>query len=145
MQPVIQDWVAYLGLRHQGVLMSSVRGCDSVSKEDASKRLVRAYRSYVLYSFDARPSSFIDLVTPKELHSRMMEFVNNFDHYPIHFVLHLIHAAEILGYHHPDEEVQEQWRWFYYRMCRKLHTKPESQEELDERLGACEAVFASRR
>ncbi len=31
---IVQPWAAKLGLRHQGVLVSAVRGCDSISRED---------------------------------------------------------------------------------------------------------------
>jgi len=145
MRSVVQDWVAELGLRHQGVLMSAVRGCDSVSKEDASKPLIRAYRSYVLYSFDKTPSSFIDFVSSDELTERMGNFLGNFDHYPIHFVLHLLHASEIVGYHHPDMYIRRDWRWFYEKLVKKMHLTPESKTKLDQRLGACEADFAAER
>jgi hypothetical protein len=33
---ILQEWVARLGLRHQGVLVTAIRGCATMPKEDAS-------------------------------------------------------------------------------------------------------------
>lgn len=131
---VLQDWVVELGLRHQGALLSAVRGCDSVPKEDASKTLVRAYRSYVLVSFDRNPTSFIENMSLAELRDSMEAVISNFDHYPTHYILHLVQAAEIVGYKHPVTLIRQQWEFFYTTMCHKMHMRGESFEELDERL-----------
>lgn len=141
MPSIVQDWVADLGLRHQGGLMTAVRGCDSVPKEDASKSLVRSYRSYILTAFGRNPLSFIEFTPLSKLRERMQSVANNFDHYPIHFVLHLVQAAEIVGYHHPETLVRQLWLHFYTLMCHKMHLQPESKEALDTRLYACETVF----
>lgn len=138
---VLQDWVMGLGLRHQGALLSAVRGCDSVPKEDASKSLVRAFRSYVLVSFDRNPTSFIENMSLVKLRDSMRAVIDNFDHYPIHYILHLIHAAEIVGYKHPVTLIRQQWEFFYTTMCHKMHMTVESGAELDERLHAEERVF----
>lgn len=141
---VLQDWVLTLGLRHQGVLVSAIRGPDNVPKEDPAKSLVRTYRSYVLNCFcgdPAKASSFIEAVDGDELVTRQRNFRRSFDHYPIHFVLHLVHAAEIVGYKHPDAVVGFQWRTWYQQMCYKMHMQSESEEQLDARLNADEDSF----
>lgn len=94
---VLQEWVAGLGLRHQGVLMSCIRGCDNVPKEDATKLLARCLRAVVLRSFDEKPTSFIEHVGFDELRLRMVAVLKNHDHYPVHYLLHLMHGAEIIG------------------------------------------------
>jgi hypothetical protein len=142
MQSVIQDWVMCLGLRHQGVLMATIRGCDSVPKEDPSKLLTRCLRSVVLVSFDKRPSSFIEFVNDPELYNRMVSVLENLDHYPIHYIMHLMHASEIIGYKHPDIHISSRWAWFYHKMCKGFHVNSETEEQMDNRLGACEKVFA---
>lgn len=157
---VLQEWVMELGLRHQGVLLGAVRGCDSVPKEDASKALVRSLRGVVLRSYHPYPTSFIDktvktpnelaairkeggrAVTLDELHRRMALFFSNCDHHPQHFVAHLMHAAEIVGYKHPDESIREAWLWLYHNLVHGLHLMPESQAQMDARLGASEADHA---
>ena len=90
MTSVLKPWVEQLGLRYQGVLMSCVRGCDSVEKNDASKNLARCLRSIVLNSFNENPSSFIENVNDIELQERMVAVLKNHDHYPIHYILHII-------------------------------------------------------
>lgn len=145
MSSVLQSWVEKLGLRHQGVLLSAVRGCDAVPKDDASKSLIRAYRGFILHSFDRKPSSFIEFVSGDELEKRTQAVLSNFDHYPIHFILHLMHAAEILGYKHPMRLVSSAWLHFYETICMKMHLNPESKKQLDKRLNANEKEFAENK
>lgn len=53
---VLQDWVTELpGLRHQGVLISAVRGCDTAARHSADKKLVRSLRCAVLNAFVGDP------------------------------------------------------------------------------------------
>ena len=101
MPSVLKEWVTHLGLRHQGVLMSCVRGCDNVPKEDPAKALTRCLRGVLLNSFDPRPSSFIEHADDMELRDRMISVLKNHDHYPIHYIMHLMHGAEIIGYKWP--------------------------------------------
>lgn len=142
MPSVLQPWVEQLGLRHQGVLMSCIRGCDNVPKEDPTKLLARCLRAVVLVSFDEKPTSFIEMVDDAELGRRMVAVLKNHDHYAAHYLLHLMHGSEIVGFKHPDHEVRERWRWFYVNLARCFHLFPETEYDLDERLGACEAKFA---
>jgi hypothetical protein len=144
---ILQDWVEGLGLRHQGVLLASIRGCDSAPKEDPSKRFVRCYRSVVLNAHcgDAsKAKSFIEAVTDDELRERFDTFRKNLDHYPHHYVLHLVHAIEIIGYKHPVDRVRVLWNSMYLRLCRGLHVNPETEEQLDARLNANEDSFAAQ-
>lgn len=138
---VMQAWVERLGLRHQGVLLGAIRGCDSLPKEDASKPLARALRFYILNSYDENPKSFIDKVSIEELKERMEKVLHNFDHYPLHYIMHVIYAAEILGYKHPECQVRVAWYGFYKRFVRKLHLNVETEWELDNRLLAPEEEF----
>ncbi len=143
---VLQSWVQELGLRHQGVLLAAVRGCDTAPKEDASKDLTRAYRGYVLNAFvgDAvKSTSFIEAVDLDELRRRGTAFRKNRDHYPCHWVLHMTHAIEVLGYKHPDPAVRGVWRDLYVSLCRGLHVTAETESELDARLTANEAEFGA--
>lgn len=140
--PVILDWVSKLPLRYQGVLMGLIRGCDSVPKEDPSKAFVRAYRSFVLNTPSKEPSSFIEFLNAKEVCSRGQVVRKNCDHLPHHFVMHMIHAIEIVGYHHPDEPVRNTFFLLYLEFCRGLHMKAETEAGLKARLCAVEKVFA---
>ena len=144
MPSILQPWVETLGLRHQGVLMACVRGCDSVPKDDATKLLARCLRATILTSFDTKPSSFIDYVTDAELSRRMLAVLKNHDHYPVHYLLHLTHGSEIIGYKHPDQKVRWPWHDFYMKMVHCFHLNPETETALDERLGAAEDKFAAQ-
>lgn len=130
-----------LGLRHQGVLMACVCGCDSVPKEDATKALARCLRGTFLQSFDPKPSSFIEHVNDNVLRDRMVAILKNLDHYPIHYIMHLMHGSEIVGYKWPNPAAVF-WRWFYERLCHCFHVNPETEAALDKRLGAAEDRFA---
>jgi len=69
--------------------------------------------------------------------------VNALDHYPIHFVMHFIHAAEIVGYCHPNLDHQLVWKDFYEAACRRMHVNPETIGELNARLNADEEAFSA--
>ena len=142
MPSVLQPWVERLGLRHQGGLMACVRGCDNVPKEDPTKALARCLRGTILNSFDRKPTSFIENVDDVQLRERMIAVLKNHDHYPVHYVMHLMHGSEIVGYKCPAPEAVF-WRWFYEKLAQCFHLNVETEEQLDARLGACEARFAA--
>lgn len=101
---ILQPWVEELPLRMQGVLMSAVRGCDTAPRHDTSKILQRIYRSEILECSCGDPQKSVSYILPADVPTtvrRMNEFLEDCDHYPAHFVLHVVHAAEILGYYHP--------------------------------------------
>lgn len=140
MRSVLQDWVMNLGLRHQGVLVSCIRGCDNVPKEDPSKALMRAMRGVILHSFNRQPSSFIDFVDGDVLRERMIAVLSSHDHYPVHYIMHVLHASEIIAYKSPEGA---DWLWFYMKLCKCFHMNPETEKQLDTRLGETdEQLFA---
>lgn len=142
MPSVLQQWVCDLGLRHQGVLLAAVRGCDTAPRNDASKNLVRCFRAEIMIPFCGDPkksASFIESVEQNELLNRMKLFIKDHDHYPNHYVGHLTLAAEIVGY--KKRENTGLWLWFYGQMCKCMHVTPETEAEMDARLGATEEEF----
>lgn len=144
---VLKPWVMRLGLRHQGVLLTSVRGCDTAPKHDASKLLARDYRGEILKCHcgnASKAATFIEEPSHEELIKRFLDYRKNLDHYPHHYVMHLVHAAEIVGYYHPSVPRRELWNQFYRDLCRGLHVNPETKEELDARLNADEETFGER-
>jgi hypothetical protein len=122
--------------------MSCIRGCDAVEKDDPSKLLVRCLRGVILNSFDPKPTSFIENVDDDELYRRMTDVLKNHDHYPVHYILHLLHGAEIVGFKHPDTDTRDRWWWFYRNLVKCFHLTPEIEVDLDARLSACEEKFA---
>jgi hypothetical protein len=134
---IIQDWVAALGLRHQGVLLTAIRGCDGVGKHDLSKPIMRAIRAICLVPYDER-----ELTEPKgfmyydhvSFRDAVTTFSKNLDEYPMHFILHMLYALEVIGYGHSGVQTSEDFLWAYEMLVRKIHLRPESIIDMNVRL-----------
>lgn len=162
-RPVTQDWVHGLSLMQQSVLLTAIRGPDGMPKYHASKYLLRWYRRCVLLSsflgevvsnpYESDGGSFlgpsIDMDQesftkdgedgPLDWRPKMDDlvtvYIKDLDSVPHHFHMHLMHAAEIVGYKHPKPVVRRWWLRVYERFVRDMHLWPESEQELDRRLG----------
>lgn len=155
MPSVMQVWTQDLSMMQQTVLLTAIRGPDGLPKYGSVKMLLRWYRRCVLLSaMDGRalldpietnggsftgPSLIAPYTNYGEWESPMMELVSEYlrtlDAIPHHFQLHLMHAIEILGYKHPTDRIREFWNAVYFRLVRDMHLNPESESQLDERLG----------
>jgi hypothetical protein len=62
------------------------------------------------------------------------EFVHDHDQYPVHWVMHIIHAYQVLGHKHPTLKAQVRCLGFYNSMCRAFHLYSESGGEMNDRL-----------
>jgi len=134
MSSVLKPWVTALPFRMQSVLMAALRGCDTVRKNDASKFVTRSLRSVCLHNAD--PSNTYMLA---EIPDRWLEFLDDLDSYPLHFVMHTAHAAEIVGYKYNEANTRSWWLMFYKNLVKALHLNPEIEEQLDVRLGSTPA------
>lgn len=153
MSSIIQDWAAELGLRHQGVLVSAIRGCDGQTRETNGKEVIRFYRSCVLKAHCGHPRDAVSYMIWPKGHGDLHRWANDFfdggmDHYPMHWLTHFMFAAEIVGYHAPDPfplddeiHVTEFWKSFYFEIVRRLHLNAETKEQLDARLNRSEEAF----
>lgn len=128
---VMKRWLSSLTLKQQTVLLSALRGCDGKSKEDPSKTVTRNLR-YVLLKNADNGTSFMK--TEECLNKKFEMFIKNIDSYPMHFLFHLSHAVEIIGYKHPEEGVRELWMGVYKGICNACHMNPETEKQLDNRL-----------
>jgi hypothetical protein len=144
---ILQPWVENLGLRHQGVLMSAMRGCDVAPRHDPSKLIQRLLRAAVLVPHTGKygnPKTYIT-IEPVENYwwGTANDFLRNWGHYSKHYVMHFIRATEIIGYHGPDElpVVAYRWKDFYMKSVNVFHLQPETKEQLDTRLNADEDTF----
>jgi hypothetical protein len=151
MPPVLQDWVCELTFMQQSVLITGCRGPDGLHKEHPAKDMCRWMRRCFLISafdgcvltdpYDERGGSFTGPCRAKDGAGRgsiSMAFDNymkSVDGVPHHFQVHLMHSAEILGYKHPDPRIREWWNTAYRRMVKELHCNPETEEQMDYRLG----------
>ena len=136
MKSVLQDWVMELPLREQGTLLTCVRGCDLTPKlplDSMERQLVGALRYAFMNPHDPRevdfaPGSFFKSTPPKEFRPSQL------GHYPLHWVTHVMHAAEVIAYRHPDEWIRGRWFVIYVDIVRSLHLNVESKEEMIARL-----------
>lgn len=150
---VLQDWVGSLSFMQQTVLMTAVRGPDGVPKYGPTKMLLRWYRRCILLSAMDRSVLFtpqehgggsftgpsLQIMFGSDWRDRMDEIVGDYlrelDAIPHHFQLHLLHAIEILGYKHPDGQIRRWWLGTYQRLVHDMHLWPETEEQMDRRLG----------
>lgn len=89
--------------------------------------------------FDDRPE------TDAEVLDRVMkEYLRSTDEIPHHFHMHVLHAAEIIGYKHPVQHIRAWWNKFYNHMVSDAHLFPESEALMDRRLGDVEAQWKER-
>lgn len=162
----MQAWVNDLNFMMQSVLLTAVRAADGLPKNHVSKLLLRWYRRCVLYSaFESREAgrpivlsrpwtlgggSFtgpsyeglhpIDEEATWRSFDRYVvdKYLASVDEIPHHFHLHLMHAAQIVGYYHSDPVLRAWWNRFYLRCVNDMHLFPESKDAMDKRLGDSE-------
>jgi len=143
-RPVIQEWVCRLPYMQQTVLLTCVRGPDGLHKEHPAKNILRWFRRCTLVSaFDGEVLTHPDqpgggsFTGPQTmpLHISVRKYRGACDEVPHHFQMHVMHAAEILGYKHPDPRTREWWRLLYYVLVNDLHLFPEEEIDMDSRLG----------
>lgn len=164
MPAVLQNWVCNLTMMQQSVLISAVRAPDGLRKDHPVKVIMRWYRRCVLLSafdgkvlenpFDAGGGSFTGPFTnahaesmgiPYQDFGQVREvYLRHVDEMPHHFQLHLMHAAQIIGYKHPESWWRRWWHEFYLMIVNDAHLFPETEEQMDMRLGDNEAGWRSR-
>ena len=202
---VLQPWVCYLTFMQQSVLITAIRGADTMHKNHVSKKLQRWLRRCVLYSaFDRRiletpyekgggsftgpsydaatgggipirsverskavPADIYDDRFPdspyvtiidhenyrlingvwyrsdwqRSMNEILADYMRTLDEVPHHFQLHFIHAAEILGYKHPVLGTRAWWYHAYVDLVNDMHLNPETEEQMDSRLGDNEEAW----
>jgi len=138
---VLQEWVTELPLRFQGTLLTAVRGCDIEPKSWT--------RTGVAYSPSRRITAYIrwcfmNPADPREVDIEEGSFFQSshpdpfkpseFGHEPQHWYAHVMHALEIIGYHHPSASVQGEAWILYQQMVKSLHLNVETKQQLWDRL-----------
>lgn len=157
---VMQPWMFGLPMMQQTVLLTAIRGADGLTKYHPAKYVQRWFRRCTLrcsfggmvFDNPGTPGggSFTGPVPQCQtlrgdtmvqidnwelfMDNAFGEYLSRVDEVPHHFHLHIMHASEILGYHHPDARIRSWWNKTYLRMVNDMHLQPETQEELDTRL-----------
>jgi len=136
---VVRPWLAECcSFKEQAVLLSALRGCDGIPKEDVSKKFTRKLRSVLFYPaminvMDSEVDKYMKTTISE---NDFVDLKKGLDHYPMHWVMHFAHAAEIIGYKHPDGTIRNFWLTVYVGIVREgLHLNTESVEQLNARLG----------
>lgn len=160
MPSVTQDWVQDLTYMQQSVLLTAVRGPDGLPKYHPVKYLLRWYRRAILRSSflgevisdpwkddggsflgasldsgDRTSEQLQGLAWEPGMDNVLREYLATLDQIPLHFALHLMHAVEIVGYKHPDDRIRVWFLGMYVRLARDFHLTPETEAQLDHRLG----------
>lgn len=154
---VTQKWTHALTCMQQTVLLTAIRGPDGVAKYHPSKFMLRWYRRCVLLGaldhnvfenpYDPRGGSFTgpSYTATDDVHDwtapmqRVFdEYLKSLDELPHHFQLHFMHAAEIIGYKHPDAKIRDWWHYVYFELANDMHLNTESEQQLDYRLADSE-------
>lgn len=166
---VLQDWVCRLSFMQQTVLLTAIRGPDGVAKYHPTKFLLRWYRRCILLSAldgkvlthpaEAGGGSFTgpayeiiehlsecssDVLWQERMDRVLTMYLRSVDELPHHFQMHLMHAAEIIGFKHSDADIRCWWNRTYHRLVHDLHLWPETEEQLDIRLGDSREGWLSR-
>lgn len=152
-KPVTQEWTWALPMMQQTVLIELARGPDTIPKYHPSKFLMRWVRRCILVSaldgrvlsdpYEPVGGSFTGpSLTDKQgddwrpgMDKLVDEYLRAVDEMPHHFHLHLVHGVEILGYKHPNMTIRRWWEKVYMRFVNDMHMHPETEAELDRRLG----------
>lgn len=141
MKSVLQDWVMELPLRHQGTLLTAVRGCDDEAKlwtaRGVSYSPGRRLTSFIRYCF-------MNPADPREVDKEEGAFFmsnppdpfkpSEFGHLPQHWYSHAMHALEIIGYLHPDIMIAMKAENLYFEMVSNLHLNIETIGQMNMRL-----------
>lgn len=151
----MQDWVLLLPIMQQSVLMSAIRGPDGIAKRHKCKNLIRWYRRCILISafdgvainnpYDPGGGSFTGPVSSNSTHELEIgwersikkhedNFLDSRDELPFHYILHFIHAIQIVGNKHPNDRIANYWLSVYSRIVFAMHLREEGPRDMDIRL-----------
>jgi hypothetical protein len=136
-ESVLHDWVHELTFQMQALLLTGIRGADGSSKHNAAKCITRYLRGVVL-----KPAGNWKGINDNDFmwgdYDVFLEYTKAFfddhDEYPHHFIMHLIHCAEVIGYKYPEERIRGMWYKFYLRACHSFHMRHETHQDMNERL-----------
>lgn len=138
-ESVVQEWVSDCTLKQQTVLLAAFRGCDGIPKGDVTKTFAKAMRASILKNADPTTGFYGGVDLEKDKVSITIFFDHgHLDQYPVHWLLHLMHAAEIISYKGASP-IKEYWSHFYLSAVKAFHLNPETEQQLDARLSDADA------
>lgn len=136
-ESVLQDWVHTLTFQQQALLLTAMRGPDENNKFNSAKAIVRYLRGVVIKpAGNWHGDNNNDFMWGRYAYfaGHAATFWLDHDEYPHHFIMHLVHCAEVAGYKHPDAVTRAHWNAFYKSACQAFHMCPETEAMMDARL-----------
>jgi len=127
--PVLLPWVQELPWKMQSVLISGLRGPDN-HHAPYLKAIVRWLRPVT--QINADPST--DYMRNEDLPS-YNDIKKEIEFTTVHYFAHLLHALQIVMYHHPLAEVNAVARDYYLQLVEHIHLAPETRFRFRERMG----------
>lgn len=136
-ESALHEWVHELTFQQQALLMTGMRGPDENNKYNAAKAITRYLRGAI-----CKPAGNWGGSNDNDFmwgdYGKFVQHSQSFwldhDEYPHHFIMHLIHCAEVIGYKMPNRSHAEYWQDFYTEACHAFHMTPETEDEMDIRL-----------
>lgn len=145
MTSVLQDWVMELPLRAQGTLLTGIRGCDTAPKlfepdangylecnETTERQLTAFLRFCVMNPADPREVDIKGAFFKSE--APLVIKVSELMHYPTHWLMHLVHCFEVVGYMHPDRTTRGMARRIYEKFVDGFHMNEETKDQMLARM-----------
>ncbi len=133
MKSVLQNWVQELSLKSQAVLLSSMRRPDFAGGNHIANT-VRWLRSNILLDGNNGKGTFLKSSGLPDIRNK--EVQEEFVKCSLHSALHIVHALEIVGYTHPDENIKSKANQAYRDLVNMFHMNIESKEEMLVRLSS---------
>lgn len=136
-ESALHDWVHTLTFQQQALLMTGMRGPDGCNKHCAAKVIIRFLRGSICKpagEWDGDNNNDFMWGNYSVFNIWRKAFFDDPDGYPHHFIMHLVHCAEVIGYKHPNRDISVYWRSFYNDACHSFHMHIETEEEMDDRL-----------
>lgn len=136
-ESALHDWVHGLTFQMQALLMTGMRGPDENNKYNAAKAITRYLRGVICKpagNWSRKNDNDFMWGDYSFFEDHSQKFWQDHDEYPHHFIMHLIHCAEVVGYMHPKQEVGDYWSTFYLEACDAFHMAPESKKQMINRL-----------
>ncbi len=139
-ESVVQDWISYLPFTQQAVLLVALRGPDGMTKWNGCKKMTFFIRGVILHAAypnydDSYPESFCFMRCDyNNFNTDLQQFFREVDEMPHHYLMHTLHAAQIIGYKHPDPYIASLFGEMYLKGCKDFHMNAESVEDMDKRL-----------
>lgn len=136
-ESALHDWVHTLTFQQQALLMTGMRGPDGCNKRNPAKAIVRFLRGAICKpagNWDGSNNNDFMWGWYGDFKESQRLFFDDPDGYPHHFIMHIVHCSQVIGYKHPDGAIRHFWKEFYLKACQSFHMFPEMEAEMDTRL-----------